>query len=45
MAKKIKLDSNLYSRAQKAAKKEGYSSLEEFIISIFYMKHTPLKSE
>lgn len=34
MAKKIKIDTMLYERAKKAAIKEGYSSLEEFIKSI-----------
>jgi hypothetical protein len=31
---KIKIDSALYSRAKKAAKTAGYSSLEEFITHI-----------
>ena len=30
---KIKIDSNLYNRAKKAAAEAGYSSLEEFVTS------------
>lgn len=31
---KIKIDSNLFDRAKKAAEAEGYSSVEEFIIHL-----------
>lgn len=31
---KIKIDSNLFSRAKDSAEKAGYSSVEEFIVHI-----------
>ena len=34
MAKKIKIDSNLYDRAKTASEAAGYSSVEEFIIHL-----------
>jgi hypothetical protein len=44
MAKRVRIDAQLYERAKLAAAKEGYSSLEEFITTILEKELSDLES-